>query len=209
MNNFRNLLLSLLLLIITPTFLYSQTNPFTIELRGGTNISKIDVDNWKVKVGYRAEFLTQYYHPSGLYLQSGVGYNHRGMKYNLSTLNMDYIQIPLVGGASFSFSNNIIYNMSIGVYGAYGIGGKYKSTTDIQYLDEATNLIRSEYSVFGDKILKPFDFGLRAEVGMEYNKFILSIGLEQGFIDIRKNEDIFIDKVKNQNIFITLGYRVF
>ena len=218
MNNCRNLTLSFLLLfIVTPIFLRAQTNPLTMELRGGTNLSKVDADNWKVKVGYRAELLAQYYNQSGLYLQSGIGYNHRSTdakhidtSSNMQikpSITMDYIHVPLMGGASLSLSNSIVYNMAIGVYAAYGVGGKYKSS--VLETGMINNYTGYNISCFGDKLLKPFDFGLRAEVGAEYRSFTLTVGLEQGFVDIRKDKNLFTDKIRNQNIFLALGYRLF
>jgi len=130
--------------------------------------------------------------------------------------NMQYFTIPLMGGYRLPVSSQLRMNLSLGPYFSFGVGGKYnwkqgQKINKVQYTNEYTELENDYPGLIGFEgksfdILKRFDMGLKGNVGIEFNRALLNIGYEYGFIDQFKDDNI---SSYNMNLFVTVGFRIF
>lgn len=153
--NTKNIFLSLLVLAISALGAVSaQEKPYSFELRGGVNFTKVNTNNEvEGKQDYRFDAVVDKNLTSHFFLRSGLTFSAR--RNNLSAaafgdFNSDgyydflgvaskvparYLQLPVMAGYRYSIKN-VRLSGALGGYVAYGIGGKTKS--DIYFM--STNI---------------------------------------------------------------------
>ena len=179
-----------------------------------------------LKFGFRGNVTLEYNLPKSFFLQTGLAFSNKGAKINdknqslsangqttITThtkgkYNTNYLTLPLIGGYRLDVSDYIRMNLSLGPYFGYGIGGKTKYTAISEYSSGDTHSTTEDINMksFSDGLLRRFDMGLDGNVGIEYQKCLLNVGYEYGFINQFKADNV---SSYNMNFYVTLGYRIY
>jgi hypothetical protein len=159
-----------------------------------------------------------------LSLQPGLMVSGKGAKftygdisggnwYTLQT-NPIYLELPvnLVGKIPFDDNSNLFFGA--GVYGAMGVGGKYKVNGEvigIGYSDEGTIEYSNDDPTNGNNgesgDIKRYDYGFNFLGGVELNHITLNVNYGLGLADIKPGEDNNDnDKFKNRVLSFSVGY---
>jgi len=209
----------------------AQESGFTFGIKAGVNLSNtsLDIDPLKkrAKVGFRVGATVDYAVTNEFFLESGLYLTTKGGKGEgeISTdnisfdgdvhINQTYLQIPLTAAYKIEIAPEARIFFNFGPFMAYGIGGKskLKGKIEIPIAEVDGNM---ENDTFGDDILKRFDFGLTAGIGVEYGPIVFGTGYELGLANIAADglktfEGLGIIKTnseyKTRNAYISIGYR--
>ena len=209
---------------------YSQENKFSVGVKGGLSISKLDIkhNDSDAKLGYRFGVTGEYKLENNFFIQSGLDLVSKGTKnksyeegdvdgdglfgdylHTKLTCNAVYLELPILAGYDVNVTDNLKIRFMAGPYLSYGVGGKVKAEGYGQFMQPSG--IPAEFSekdksnTFSSESLKRFDMGLLGAVGAEYNKFQLTVGYEYGLLNISQGRN----SAHNMNGFVTLGYRIF
>ncbi len=184
----------LVVLIMTHTTSQAQSR---FGIRGGLNVSNISFDKLPdraEKFGYHiGVFADLPVLPDFMSLQPELSYSTKGTTYKPLTerrkLNMNYLDFFLP--VAFKLSS-----------------------IDIQVGPFASFLISSpDYTVFEDNRIivdafKKYDVGLTAGLSYNFNKMMIGVRYNQGFVDVTKdNSRPFLGSGKNAVGQVSLGYR--
>ncbi len=195
----------------------SASAQFNWGIKAGFNASTIrnanfGMENTEVKYrpGFHVGLMGQYMFDSNLGLETGLYYSTLGVNINAkegsgkTTMSPSYLQLPLSLLYKIRVGENLSLNPSLGIYAGYGVGGKIKIT--------GTQDENEEYDYFGkDEGEKDFnnrfDMGATAGLTLQFEKFMIGLGYDYGFMKINNNklEDGAKD-VYNGNIKISVGY---
>ncbi|MBP8945600.1 MAG: PorT family protein [Paludibacteraceae bacterium] len=176
------------------------------SVRGGMNLSNLygdDAKDAKMKVGYNIGGLVDYEFVSNVGIQSGLVLTAKGAKGDAEnvnvTINMLYLEVPvnIIYKIDLNAANMPVkFNVNVGPYLAYGVGGK----TSIEIGNQSFS-----YDTFSDDGgYKKFDLGLGLGVGFEFGRVTANCGWEMGLINVADAEDT---DVKTMNCFLTIGYK--
>lgn len=201
--------------------LFSQDNRFSLGMRGGVTLSKLQVEGvlGDFGVGYRFGVVSEYKLSQKFFMQSGVDFLSRSTKstsaksYGYSsiaimqvTCNQVYLELPILAGYNLNCTDDFKLRFMAGPYLAYGIGGDTKNAEKGygSYGNTATSFRQNKESTFSEDGLKRFDMGLHAATGTEYKNFQVTIGFEYGLTNISQITD---HSVHNLTAFATIGCR--
>lgn len=192
----------------------------TFGIRAGLNFASLtggDTDGAPdSRTAYHVGVIADIPLMQSLYIQTGLYFQSKGMKYEESyddgdsyktTLSPMYLQIPILASYRYNFSDAFQLQVNFGPYFAYGVGGKYKDEYSYgsgSYDDEIY-----ESDVF-DGGLKRFDCGLQVGAGMTFARhYYLGFTYEFGLTNIADDLDLDIEEgssVKNSNWMLSIGY---
>lgn len=184
-----------LVLLLVGTTAYSQILPISLELRGGSNIAKMDIEGQETstRAGLNAGLAAQFSIPlTSFYLESGLMFSAKGTDYNNTTIAAHYLQVPVLVGYKIGLLPALRLKLFAGPYFAHGIAGN-------------TTVSGSRTKTFSDTGLKRFDSGITLGGGLEFLMFSFQAGYEYGWTDISQAGP----KVQNRNTFLTFGYKFF
>jgi len=163
--------------------------------------SGLNADQYKGRFSYHFGGMMEYsiseifsLQPELMYLNHGANLkssNSFGMKDGHITLNS--IQLPVNVKATFNLSKNRIF-VYAGPYLSYNIYGKATGEIDGKSIDRG--LFNKGHQ------MKRWDYGMGIGVGMEINKFVISLGNQYGLCNINSTEG----KMKAGNITLSVGY---
>lgn len=209
----------------------------TWGIRGGLNISNVadkytgNVENGESKSDYETDFKSRIGFHLGVivdlglsesfYIQPGLFFTTRGMKYKDSSedekyeekYNLNYLQLPILASYRIALSDNVKWHINAGPYLAYGLGGKVK--WEDSYDGETE---KGDYKAFGTSDedadeddykagLKRFDAGLSFGTGISINKVYFGLTYDLGLTNIADKKEWGDDyKLKNRNFAISVGY---
>lgn len=172
-------------------------------VKAGLNMSTItDVDDSKMKIGYKIGPTVEYALDENMAIQSALLLSSKGVKRDVLdyTRNANYLELPI----SFAYKYPIAYDTKIyanaGPYFAYGIFGKTKTKTEVAGVERET-----KYDTFDDDRMKNFDMGLTFGVGLEITQFNFGLNYDLGLTKI--SDEILYKDSKNGNFWISLGYK--
>lgn len=172
--------------------------PVTFGIRGGVNFSKISESyegysaSTKNYTGFNAGVSVDIPMLQSLYLQSGLYYTVKGAKIEEIKCNPSYLEIPILASYRYNFSDAVQFQLNVGPYLAYGIGGKWKDTEN-----------DDEEDFFGDDF-KRFDAGLAFGGGFTFSHIYLGINYDLGLTNILKDGDD--GSTKTRCLSINVGY---
>ncbi len=185
----------------------------TFGIRAGLNFATLTGDTDDAldsRTAYHVGVIADIPLMQSLYIQTGLYFQSKGMKYEESyggdtykeTLSPMYLQIPVLASYRYNFSDAFQLQVNFGPYFAYGVGGKYK----IEYSD-GSDSYENEIDAFGDDgVLKRFDCGLQVGAGMTFARhYYLGFTYEFGLTDIA-NSDVSEVSMKNSNWMLSIGY---
>lgn len=185
----------------------------TIGLRTGINMSRqyntnksIDLD---FNIGFNAgieidlNLCRTFSINSGMYLiQKGfrATINEEegasGYKYVNKPL---YIELPLLASYRIPLSDAAVFQINIGPYFSYGIGGKF--CTEVESIKE--KIEKDSFDKYDG--LKRFDFGLSYGAAITISKIYIGVGYEHSIAKIGQEAE---NKAKNSTLFLSLGYNL-
>jgi len=230
----KKIILSFLLLLSTIGAI-AQESRFTFGVSAGANYSfsslgKIQGDNADDKglPGFQAGLNVEYRLNRTFYLQSGLYFITKRMKFEYSLdalgvsgrydyttkINPGYLQIPLRIALKTQLGTNSQLYFRGGVYFAYGVSGKYKSTDNLFLEGEtsSTATYKESHFIYGDDYLERYDWGLSLGAGIEIKRYVVGLDLDLGLKNILKENHYFWplthdSKYKNRTLSLTAGYR--
>ena len=130
------------------------------------------------------------------------------INYREETVNLLYLDIPLTAKISFDVSNAKIYG-SFGSYIGVGLSGKHKTEISYNPNDDPNLMMEVDVEWGSDENddFKRLDYGLSAEVGVEFNAVQVGVSYSIGIADIMPNIGSQSNRVKNQVVGISLGFK--
>ncbi|WP_165021062.1 porin family protein [Dysgonomonas sp. ZJ279] len=162
----------------------------------------INADQYKGRFSYHFGGLAEYSFTDMLAIQPELTYINHGA--NLKKTNsfgmtdghitLNSIQLPVNLKASFKLGENRVFAYG-GPYVSYNIYGRARGKIDGK--TESVEL----FSKGSD--MKRWDYGVGVGVGLEINKFVLTLGNQFGLADINGAEG---SKMKAGNITLSAGY---
>jgi len=198
-----------------------------IETRNETDGNSSYSSEQGNKAGFHLGVNMQYMFTPQVGIESGLFYSTLGTKLTSSEkeerytyksedkINTSYIQLPIAVLYKFNVGQDLYLYPSLGLYAGYGLNSKVKYEGKETYNGE-TEKWTEEYSLFKesdewDEIpANRFDMGLAAGLTLQYSKFTIGLGYEQGLttFDKKLDEDYsFSEKgLKNRNLKVSVGY---
>lgn len=218
-----------ILLFLWSGNLYAQS-PVSFQVKAGTGISTL----WgkhteeKVKFAYKVGVGMEYAFNETWVLQPSLNFVSKGAKEkeeNLgkATMNMLYIELPVMMAARFHLTKSSNLALSFGPYVAYGVGGKTLMDIDEKMIPSSTG-----YTKFGGKYkldtfgsmskgkmgCERFDAGLVLGISYETRRIVLGLEGQLGLVKVHDEIDeiaMFMDAEgyapKNVSAFVTVGYK--
>jgi len=207
----------------------------TVNTGGNLSDMRIKDANTDSKFGFRGGIGVEMNLSGNFYIQSGLDFAMKGAKSKITAtgdvngdgifgdyyvsedkMNASYLILPVKAGYRLNLTEAVRLNFSLGPYFGYGIGGKYKikeafvsgtqgNNNELQEEGGRTQYQESSGKTFSGEALKRFDMGVAAKVGIEYNRILLDVGYEYGFINYSRGTS----SSYNNSFFFTLGYRIF
>lgn len=204
---------------------------YIIELRGGGNLSEMDIEGAnrykQSKIGFNITTTFALRMSGPLYIQTGLGLTKKGLKQHdkgryqvensgafykrdvKTTIDANYIQLPLMVGLEFPISKACAINVYGGAYGGYGFKGKTKVEGSQIYDPDSSNPIivnvdEPEVDTFDSGQLKRFDYGAIGSVGLVIDMVSFNLGYEYGLYNVSDNAS---RELKNRNITFSVGVR--
>ena len=129
---------------------------------------------------------------SPVFLESGLYYTQRGGKDGDYTMNLKYLEVPIVIKYGVKATDDIALLPFIGPYFSWGIGGKY------EYLNEVSKETadRSSYD-----LVNHGDMGMKVGCGLEYDMLYLEIGGQIGIANIADDKGT----IHSNALFVNFG----
>lgn len=215
---------------------------FFTDFRIGVNSSEMDIKdgNWgkKPKIGFHVGLLVSYNFYDNFRIQSGAFLTKKGMKQKyrdtvedappsltirnydiLYTYDANYVQIPLMLGWESEEFKSWQFNISGGIYGAWGFRGETKGrgsiiTTTGSYT--GTDNVSVKYDTFSGSVLKKFDYGMIGSIGVLYEIYTINLTYEYGLYNISNGFQLYdtssnqtksLKDLKNRNLTLSVGFR--
>lgn len=169
----------------------------TFGIRGGLNASNIafeNLSNRSEKLGFHAGVFADVPLATGfIHLQPELNYSVKGTKYEVlndkQSLNLDYIDFHLP--VAFKLST---IDLQVGPFASYMI-----TKPDFTVFDENRVVVDA---------FNTFDAGLSAGLNFNFNKVLLGVRYNHGFVNLSKeNAETILGKGKNGVGQVSLGYR--
>lgn len=242
-------MVSISVLSIQKATAQENSSPWKFGVKAGMNITNSGQNYQSSKPGFNVGGTVEYDLKNNFFLQSGLEFKTKRGKSeiyfldypvggyfpsetsksstytgvsNYSTTLM-YLQVPLTLGYRLPISKDFGMTFNAGMYTAYRVGGRSKSSFDgyTKDADGQTTLYSwSSNSNSAGSDLNRLDFGLLGGVGFEYKKLSLNINYELGLVNLNKNNyysnyynggysGFFKNdnKYKNRSLSVSLGYK--
>ncbi len=177
----------------------------------------------KYRPGFHVGIMTQYMMTEHFGIESGLYYTTLGVngsydenlnQDNYAKINVNfspnYLQLPISALYKIKVGENLSLNPSLGIYLGYGIGGKAKTTADVVVDGEPLDLDYLNYDADffgktdGEEFANRFDMGATVGLNLQFEKFLIGLGYDYGFMKINKEK---IEKNwYNGNVKVSVGY---
>lgn len=209
--------------------IFAQTQIINVFHAGGnvSNFGGSDAEKFVGKTpewahGYQVGFSTSF--GSFFSIEPGVFLIHKGYRTKFKndveterfSVNLNYLQIPINAKIHFEIGN-VGLSIGAGVYGSVGLFGNHRLSTKGKVNDIKVRTMSQAQIKFFEKEgssnyrYLPFDFGAQAFLGVNVNRFGVSIGYQPGFFSIvgkTKNALEGTEKLKvtNGTLFLNLSF---
>ena len=118
---------------------------------------------------------------------------YNGYKYNLDeTIDLLYIQIPILAAYRFNLSDGWNMTLKAGPYAAYEVYDHAKVSSGSESVSSSNKLD-----------VKKFDAGVDVGFDIEYHRFVFGVEAEMGFLSLLGNST----DIKNLAFYATIGYK--
>lgn len=214
-------MLVLLLAFATLLAVNSYAQNSSAIIRGGVNFANISnnddggYDDNRTLTSFQAGILADLMLTDFLALQPGLLYTGKGIKWegNNQTLkfNPRYIELPV----SLVFKTPTAptrFFAGVGPYVAMGVGGQFKGdglvdfSSDIEFSDD--DPLTAEEEGAGAFIVRRFDYGLNAMLGIEAGNLVVSAQYGLGLAKVQSGSDSDNDQNNKHRVFsLNLGFK--
>ena len=187
----------------------SASAQFNVGVKAGFNASTIaNIDDSKYRPGFHVGLMAQYMVTENFGLESGLYYTTLGVNVEYTDLveakmNPSYLQLPITALYKFQVGEGLSLYPSAGLYLGYGLSGKYK------FISKLVPSESEEFDFFGkedgEEWSNRFDAGATVGLNLQFNKFIIGLGYDYGFLKINK-ESGDDGNLFNGNIKVSVGY---
>ena len=214
MKNLITLFVLALALVLTMTAeSFAQSFGVKAGLNLSTMLSKNDKrtfsDDFKMKPGFHIGVTAEFPIDEMFSFETGLLLSTKGYKISKEDykqkVNINYLDIPLTGKASFDIADTKVYGL-FGPYIGMGLSGKLKFE-EIDFGETHTGEDNIDWG--SDKELsdmKRLDFGITVGVGVEINSFQIGLSYNLGLANISPSTDGG-SKVNNRVLGLSVGYK--
>lgn len=207
---------------------YAQS-PVSFRVKAGAGIASMWGKNTEenVKFAYKVGVGMEYGFNKTWALQPSLNFVSKGAKEDgkelgKATVNMFYLELPVMVSARLHLTKTSNLVISGGPYVAYGVGGKTSvdvwlsipSSTGFQKVHQKYKLNTFGSMTDGNMGCKRFDAGIGLGIAYEYRRIV--VGLEgqlglakihDGFSELMDIEGFEDNALKNLSAFVTVGYK--
>ncbi|MEX1062525.1 MAG: porin family protein [Balneolaceae bacterium] len=190
------LLLSCFLITGITTFAQAQS-PLGIGVKGGVNIADFtgadfDTDTRTGGMLGISVDLTAPAFPVGF--ETGLYYTQKGTEVNGSSIDLDYLELPVLAKIHFGLPGPVNPHIIAGPYAGFNVNAE--SETTVSGTEDISDFVRST------------DFGLLFGIGSDFNIGVATLNLQARYGMGLTNafEDELENGEKNSVFSITLGY---
>lgn len=196
-------------------------NAQNLILQGGLNLSNMlekddsDTysDDFKMRPGFHLGATVAFPITDVISFEPGLLFMTRGFKINeeesglslKATANLNYLDIPLIFKARYSFDDKMKMYGAIGPYIGIGLSGKVKT----KFTSGSTTVEDEEDVSWGNNEneddIKRGDFGLSFGAGVEISSFLIGISYDLGLANISAYTDEGT-KARNRVLKFSVGY---
>jgi hypothetical protein len=177
-------------------------------IKGGINVANVSFENTtntvlESVVGAAAGVTLEHPFNQNWFFHSGLEFSMKGFEMGggtSSTLTATaiYLLVPATIGYKFNVGKGWKLEPRLGLYFAYGVSGNTSATVS----GSSGNV-----STFGDKILKPFDYGTMGGFFLDNNTVVIGIHSELGMSETNGEKfRVTGTKAHNSNVSFTVGY---
>ena len=191
------------LMLAVPSFAQFASGGFELEKKNlyygarmglsmGMMSGDIDATGMKAGLNLAGVIGLRVSEKSPVFLESGLYYTQRGGKDGDYTMNLKYLEVPIVIKYGVKATDDIALLPFIGPYFSWGIGGKY------EYLNEVSKETadRSSYD-----LVNHGDMGMKVGCGLEYDMLYLEIGGQIGIANIADDKGT----IHSNALFVNFG----
>ena len=213
----KNLVMHFALVLILVLTMITESYAQSFRLKTGLNLSnmlmKDDANNYnddsKNKLGFHIGATAEFPLSEILSFETGLLLSTKGFKLNrkgyVGKLNLDYLDIPITGKASFDIKGVKFY----GVFGPYlGMGLSGKSNFENTF--EGETKIEEEVINWGsdkeESDFKRLDFGITIGGGIEIKSIQIGLSYNLGLANISPDSDDGF-RMKNRVLGLSVGYK--
>ncbi len=207
MKNFMKLLVAVIALTIA-------TGSFAQEygVKAGLNLANMLVkddnntysDDFDMKLGFHVGVTAEFPLTELFSFETGLLLSQKGYKLEESwggetyeyTLTLNYLEIPLLGKATYDLGGTAIYGQ-LGPYVGFGLTGKFKDEDEDQDVDWGSG---------DDDHYKRLDFGLNIGAGVQLNNITIGASYGLGLMNITPHDEGSFT-VNNRVIGVSVGYK--
>lgn len=214
--------------IILSARAYAQS-PVSFQVKAGAGLASMWGQNTEenAKFAYRVGVGMEYGFNKTWALQPSLNFVSKGSKEDgkdlgKATVNMLYLELPVMLSARLHLTKTSNLVISGGPYVAYGVGGKTSvdvwlsipGSTGFQKVHQKYKLNTFGSITDGNMGCKRFDAGVGLGIAYEYRRIVVGlegqlglVKIHDGFselIDIKELED---NALKNLSAFVTVGYK--
>ena len=186
----------------------SASAQFNVGVKAGFNASTMtNVEDSKYRPGFHVGLMAQYMVTESFGLESGLYYSTLGVNADHGTAELkmspSYLQLPITALYKFQVGEGLSLYPSAGLYLGYGIAGKYEFVVEsVASESEKSDFFGKED---GYEWSNRFDAGATVGLNLQFNKFIIGLGYDYGFLKINK-ESADDGNLFNGNIKVSVGY---
>lgn len=127
-----------------------------------------------------------------------------------TTIDANYMQVPLNLGFEVPITRELFFNMHLGVYGAFGFKGEKKQRGFYMNHDnmEPVSQDQPNSKTFDPSSMKKYDYGIGGNIGLVYDIYVLRLQYDHGLANVATNVLAGEGKEwKTRNYSIGLGFR--
>jgi hypothetical protein len=191
-----------------------------VGVKAGVNsasVGEVQINEYAVglddKLGFHAGVMLQYTASNNWGVETGLYYSLQGGKdkelerdeqYEV-TATAHYLQLPVQAIYKFKLATDLQLYPAVGVYFAYGMGGKLKGSGEAMEDRSGPFNLTYDGDFFNDDRNK-FDLGMALGLNLQYKRYLFGVSYDYGFLKLNKNpiqyED---DNTRTENLKVSLG----
>lgn len=214
--------------IILSARAYAQS-PVSFQVKAGAGLASMWGQNTEenAKFAYRVGVGMEYGFNKTWALQPSLNFVSKGSKEDgkdlgKATVNMLYLELPVMLSARLHLTKTSNLVISGGPYVAYGVGGKTSvdvwlsipGSTGFQKVHQKYKLNTFGSITDGNMGCKRFDAGVGLGIAYEYRRIVVGLEGQLGLVKIHDGFSELIDMkelednaLKNLSAFVTVGYK--
>jgi hypothetical protein len=175
-------------------------------IKGGINVATVSFENTnntalESVVGAAAGVTLEHPFNANWFFHSGLEFSMKGFEIGSGsnttiTSTAVYLLLPATVGYRFNIGKGWKLEPQLGIFASYGVAGDTRVTGT-----------SGSVKTFGDKILKPLDYGTMGGFFFDNNTIVIGLHSELGMAETNaENFRVTGTKAHSNNVSITIGY---